>query len=135
GTSLRRRQYFHHADHSSQAHASGHAKSRCMAGKARTSPLAAGHHDSSHPAFRGRVRGDLVAAVAGRIGTAKHRGNRITYGWRTCAGRVDDAPWPSDPRLSRAENVEALLAEPRSTDVRRILEHGGDVCGIVAALI
>ena len=86
---------------------------------ARAPALAAGRHDGADAAVGRRVRHDLAAAAArrGRRGSASRRSRRSLVGGLALA-RVDAASRPAGPRLSRAEDVAAIVAEPRGAAVR-----------------
>src|SRR5690348_485133 len=103
-----------------------------MARKTRASTLAAGDHDGSHSAFGWRIRRDLAAPIAGRVGKTEHSGTWISYGGRSRTGRFDHAPGATHSCIPRPQDVEALMAEPRGADVRRVLKYGRRLCGIVA---
>ena len=123
----------------------------CIAGRARASALAAGLHDCAHAdggrraSHRCLPRSRLAVR---RLRVCPRQASVLIALLR--ARRLDAAPGPSDLRVSRAEDVAALVAEPRSAAVlalfawrpsctpacsgstageRRVRGHGRDIAG------
>ena len=83
--------------------------------------LAARRDDGPHAALGRRVRDDLAAAAVGRVHAARRRGADVACRRGARAGGVHAAPRPADLRLSRAQDVAALVAEPGSAAVHGLL--------------
>ena len=99
--------------------------------RSRASALAARRDDGADAAGGGRVRHDLAAAAVRRVRASGGGGARIAARRRAGAGRVDAAPRPADPCLSRAAHVAALVAQPRGAAVLGF----SAVAGVYAALL
>ena len=88
---------------------------------ARRAALAAHHHDGAHAALSGRTRDDLAAAAARRLDAPRRAALTSVAGRRPGAGGVDVASRTAGPRLSRDQDVETVVAQPRGAAVHGVL--------------
>ena len=76
----------------------------------------------------GDIHYDLAARTVRESHATEHRGDGFAAGWRFGIGRIHDAPRPSSARLSRFENVEAVLVEPRGPAVLVLFRSRWSLC-------
>src|ERR1019366_7211933 len=121
---------FHDAYHSSGHPAAGHAKSRSRTRSPGAAPLATGPHDSSDATLGRSIHGDLVASTHRESHAAWRRRPSVIARRQSGPGRIHHAPRAPHLCVSRAENVEAILAEPRSSDVYLLFRHRRALLGM-----